>query len=184
MASKTVLIDTERTPYPRRPQDTERIRTRGGSAKGLPSSTPGTVLGDQRGCLAALGYYAIERLTHWIASYSIVLLHLSLGGVFLWFGLLKFFPHLSPAEALALRTLDTLTWGYLAPHLALLLLALWETVIGLGLLLGVWPALTLALLFLHMGGTLTPLVLFPHEMFAHIPMRRRSKPNTSSRTWC
>jgi hypothetical protein len=65
--------------------------------------------------------------------------------------------------------LDTLTLGYLAPHLAILLLALWETAIGLGLLLGVCPSLTLALLFLHIVGTFTPLVLFPHEVFAHIP---------------
>jgi hypothetical protein len=42
-------------------------------------------------------------------------------------------------------------------------------VIGLGLLLGVCPSLTLAFLFLHMGGTLTPLVLFPKDVFVHIP---------------
>ncbi len=104
-----------------------------------------------------------------MASHSVLLLRLSLGGVFLWFGLLKFFPDLSPAEVLARRTLDTLTWGYLAPPLALSLLALWETAIGVGLLLGVYPFLTLALLFLHMGGTFTPLFLFPHDVFAHIP---------------
>jgi uncharacterized membrane protein YphA (DoxX/SURF4 family) len=96
-------------------------------------------------------------------------LQLSLGGIFLWFGLLKFFPALSPAEALAVRTLATLTGGYLAPQLALPLLAVWETVIGLGLLLGVCPSLTLVLLFLHLGGTLTPLVLFPQDVFVHIP---------------
>jgi hypothetical protein len=45
------------------------------------------------------------------ASYSVVLLRLSLGGIFFWFGLLKFFPALGPAEALATRTLDTLTLG-------------------------------------------------------------------------
>jgi uncharacterized membrane protein YphA (DoxX/SURF4 family) len=105
----------------------------------------------------------------WMVSYSVVLLRCCLGGVFLWFGLLKLFPDLSPAEALATRTLATLTLGYLSPQLALSLLALWETAIGLGLLLGVCRFLTLALLFLHMGGTLTPLFLFPHAMFAHIP---------------
>jgi uncharacterized membrane protein YphA (DoxX/SURF4 family) len=119
--------------------------------------------------MVALGHHAPGRLTHWIASSSVVLLRLSLGGIFFWFGFLKFFPALSPAEVLATRTLATLTLGYLAPQPAILLLALWETVIGLGLLLGVCPSLTLALLFLHMGGTLTPLFLFPHEVFAHIP---------------
>jgi len=121
------------------------------------------------GRVASLGHHAAGRLTRWIASYSLVLLRLSLGGIFFWFGLLKFFPALSPAEVLATRTLDILTLGYLAPYLAMPLLALWEVAIGLGLLLGVCPSLTLALLFLHMAGTLTPLVLFPHEVFAHIP---------------
>jgi uncharacterized membrane protein YphA (DoxX/SURF4 family) len=169
MTSKTVLIDAESTQYPRRPQDAERIIKQVDPTNGITTATPRRVPGDQAVRMASLGRHATERLTHWIASYSVVLLRLSLGGIFCWFGLLKFFPALSPAEALATRTLDTLTLGYLAPHLAMPLLALWETVIGLGLLLGVCPSLTLALLFLHMGGTLTPLVLFPNEVFAHIP---------------
>ena len=169
MASKTVLIDVESPQYPRRPQDTERITTRVAPAPGLTTATPRRAPGDRAVRLASLGHDATARLTHWIASYSVMLLRLSLGGVFLWFGLLKFFPNLSPAEALATRTLDILTLGYLAPQLALRLLALWETAIGLGLLLGVCPCITLALLFLHMGGTLTPLFLFPNEVFAHIP---------------
>jgi uncharacterized membrane protein YphA (DoxX/SURF4 family) len=116
-----------------------------------------------------LYHHVTGGVTQWMATYSVLLLRLSLGGVFMWFGLLKFFPDLSPAEVLARRTLETLTLGYLSPQLAVPLLALWETAIGLGLLLGVYPFLTLALLFLHMGGTLTPLVLFPHDVFAHIP---------------
>ena len=108
-------------------------------------------------------------VTHWMASYSVMLLRLSLGSVFLWFGLLKFFPDLSPAEVLARRTLDTLTLGYLSPQLTLPLLALWESAIGVGLLLGMYPFITLVLLFLHMGGTFTPLFLFPNDVFAHIP---------------
>jgi uncharacterized membrane protein YphA (DoxX/SURF4 family) len=169
MASKTVLMDAAITPHRQRPQDVERLTQRGDSAHGSTALTPRTAPGNQAERMASLGHSATERLTHWIASYSVVLLRLSLGGIFFWFGLLKFFPALSPAEALAMRTLDTLTWGYLAPQLAMPLLALWETVIGLGLLLGVCPSLTLALLFLHMGGTLTPLVLFPKDVFAHIP---------------
>ena len=157
MASKTVLMDAA------------RLTQRGDSAHGSTALTPRTAPGDQAGRMASLGHSAPERLTHWIASYSVVLLRLSLGGIFFWFGLLKFFPAWSPAEALAMRTLDMLTLGYLAPQLAMPLLALWETMIGLGLLLGVCPSLTLALLFLHMGGTLTPLVLFPQDVFVHIP---------------
>jgi uncharacterized membrane protein YphA (DoxX/SURF4 family) len=169
MASKTVLSDAEITRPPRPRHATAWLTKRGNSAPSIPAPPSSTDASNWVGRVASLGHHAVGRLTHWIASYSIVLLRLSLGGIFFWFGLLKFFPALSPAEALATRTLDTLTLGYLAPHLAILLLALWETAIGLGLLLGVCPSLTLTLLFLHMVGTFTPLVLFPHEVFAHIP---------------
>ena len=169
MESKTVLIDAEITRPPRPLPDTPWLPKRGNPAPSIPALPSSTDASHWAGRVASLGRHAAGRLTRWIASYSLVLLRLSLGGVFFWFGLLKFFPALSPAEALATRTLDTLTLGYLAPHLAIPLLALWEAAIGLGLLLGVCPSLTLALLFLHMVGTLTPLVLFPHEVFAHIP---------------
>jgi len=169
MASKTVLVDAAITVHHQCPQGAERLTKWDDSAHGITAPTPSTAPDNQAGHMASLGHDATARLTHWIASYSVVLLRLSLGGIFFWFGLLKFFPAWSPAEALAMRTLDTLTLGYLAPQLSMPLLALWETVIGLGLLLGVCPSLTLALLFLHMGGTLTPLVLFPQDVFAHIP---------------
>jgi uncharacterized membrane protein YphA (DoxX/SURF4 family) len=169
MTSKTMLIDAPRTLQRPHPQDAARPPTRSASANRRTAPPPRPALGHRAGRLASLVHDATTHLTHWIASSSIVLLRLSLGGIFFWFGLLKFFPALSPAEALATRTLTTLTWGYLAPQCAMPLLALWETVIGLGLLLGVYPSLTLGLLFLHMGGTFTPLVLFPHDVFAHIP---------------
>src|SRR5687768_17862736 len=51
------------------------------------------------------------RLVGWLARYSIVLLRVSLGLVFLGFGLLKFFPGASPAEDLAERTMSALTLG-------------------------------------------------------------------------
>jgi len=114
-------------------------------------------------------HHAEVRITNWLASSSVVLVRLSLGGIFVWFGVLKFFPDVSPADALATRTLAILTLGYLPPHLSMLFLALWETTIGLGVLLGVCPYGILALLFLHMLGTFTPLVLFPHDVFARLP---------------
>jgi uncharacterized membrane protein YphA (DoxX/SURF4 family) len=113
--------------------------------------------------------HAKADITNWMASHSVLMLRLSLGGVFFWFGLLKFFSDLSPAEELAKRTLETLTLGLLSPHVCLTLLACWEIAIGLGLLLGVFPSVTLLLLLLHMLGTFTPLVLFPNEMFTQIP---------------
>jgi uncharacterized membrane protein YphA (DoxX/SURF4 family) len=109
------------------------------------------------------------RITAWMARYGILLLRLSLGIVFLWFGVLKFFPGLSPAEGLAARTISTLTLGIIPPDTAVLILAIWESLIGLGLILGIFLRATLLLLFLQMLGTVTPLFLFPSEVFLRIP---------------
>jgi uncharacterized membrane protein YkgB len=97
------------------------------------------------------------------------LLRWSLGVVFLWFGALKFLPGTSPAEELATRTISVLSGGRVTASVSLPLLAAWECVIGLGLLLGRGLRGVLLLLFVQMAGTLTPLVLFPHEVFARIP---------------
>jgi uncharacterized membrane protein YphA (DoxX/SURF4 family) len=109
------------------------------------------------------------RLTRWMARYGIVLLRVSLGIVFLWFGFLKFFPGLSPAQDLASRTISVLTFGAIGPGVSVPLLAAWECVIGLGLITGVWMRVVLLLLFMQMLGTLTPIALFPGEVFVRVP---------------
>lgn len=108
-------------------------------------------------------------LTSWMARYGILFLRLSLGVVFLWFGALKFFPGLSPAEDLAARTIAQLTFGYLSPQTAVFLLAVWECLIGIGLLFGLFLRATLFLLWVQMLGTITPLFFFPGELFAVFP---------------
>ena len=110
------------------------------------------------------------RITRWMARHGPTLLRLSLGVIFLWFGALKFLPGSSPAEGLATRTISELTGGRVPPSVSLPGLAAWECLIGLGLLTGKLLRATLALLFLQMLGTLTPLVLFPHEVFVRIPL--------------
>jgi uncharacterized membrane protein YphA (DoxX/SURF4 family) len=110
------------------------------------------------------------RITDWMARWGVFLLRVSLGIVFLWFGVLKFFPGLSPAQDLATRTIGALSLGLISPSLALLILAAWETLIGLGLISGVFMRLTLLLLFLQMLGPMTPIVLFPGEVFAVFPI--------------
>ncbi len=57
------------------------------------------------------------------ARFSIVLLRICLGIVFFWFGVLKFFPEVSPAQELATRTIEMLTLGIVKPSLSLTLLA-------------------------------------------------------------
>jgi len=104
-----------------------------------------------------------------LAAVAIPVLRVALGVVFLWFGALKFFPGLSPAQDLAARTIEQLTFGLVPPEIALPVLAAWECLIGVGLLTGRFLRATLLLLAVQMLGTLTPLVLFPTETFTVFP---------------
>lgn len=109
------------------------------------------------------------HLTNLMAEYGIALLRVSLGIIFFWFGVLKFFPDLSPAQDLAIRTIDLLTFGLVPQNISIWGLAAWECLIGLGLITGLLMRVTLLLLFLQMIGTVTPIFLFPHEVFTQIP---------------
>jgi len=110
-----------------------------------------------------------EKLTNWMARYGIKLLRISLGIVFLWFGFLKFFPGLSPAQDLAIRTIEILTFGLIPAQVAIILLAIWECLIGIGLIFNLQMRITLLLLWLQMIGTITPMFFFPAEVFTRIP---------------
>jgi len=116
-----------------------------------------------------LYYYFDTKITRWMARYGIRLLRISMGIIFLWFGALKFFPGLSPAADLATRTIERLTFGLIAPDVSILILATWESLIGLGLILGIFMRATLLLLFLQMLGTISPIFLFPREVFNIFP---------------
>lgn len=117
------------------------------------------------------GFEAFDaRLTRWTARHAITLLRVSIGVIFLWFGVLKFFPGMSPAQDLASRTIEALSFGRVPPTVSVPLLATLETAIGLGLLTGWFLRATLLLLLLQMAGTVTPLVLFPQETFTRFPI--------------
>ena len=111
-----------------------------------------------------------RRITRAMATYGLLFMRIALGVVFLWFGALKLVPGLSPAESLAGRTIETLSLGLVPQATAVPVLGLWESLIGLGLLTGIWMRATLALLFVQMLGTLTPLILFPSETFDRFPI--------------
>ncbi|HEV8337205.1 MAG TPA: DoxX family protein [Candidatus Polarisedimenticolia bacterium] len=108
-------------------------------------------------------------LPRWMAREGVILLRLSLGIVFFWFGVLKFFPDLSPAQELATRTMGALTLGRVPPAVCLPVLAVWECLIGVGLLSGLFMRATLLLMFVQMVGTITPMFLFPDEVFLRFP---------------
>lgn len=106
-----------------------------------------------------------KKLAAWKAKNGLNILRISLGLIFIWFGLLKFFPGVSPAEGLAGKTIYTLTFGLVKPQASLPLLAMWECTIGFGLVFKKWLRLTLLLLYFQMAGTFLPLFFFPHETF-------------------
>ena len=115
-------------------------------------------------------YTKFDRdLTAWMAKYGLKFLRISIGLIYVWFGGLKFFEGLSPAENLSVRTIDTLTFGILSEQAILYGLATWETLIGLGLLFNIFLRETLILLYLQILGTFTPLFLFPSEAFIRMP---------------
>jgi uncharacterized membrane protein YphA (DoxX/SURF4 family) len=110
-----------------------------------------------------------ERTAGWMARHGVALLRVSLGVVFFWFGVLKFFPGLSPAQDLAARTISVLTFGVVGPSLSLPVLAAWECAIGLCFITGHFMRAGVSLLFAQMAGTFLPLAFFPAEAWTHAP---------------
>jgi len=115
-------------------------------------------------------YKRFEKIfTQWMAAHSILFLRIALGVIFFWFGVLKFFPNLSSAENLAIRTIENLTSGTMSDKTSILILATWECLIGIGCILGKFMRITLILLFLQMLGTIMPLFMFPELTFTSLP---------------
>jgi uncharacterized membrane protein YphA (DoxX/SURF4 family) len=111
-----------------------------------------------------------RSVTAWMADNGILLLRLSVGIVYFWFGALKFFSGMSPAEDLAQHTIEQLTFGLVPADISIYLLAVWECFIGLGLIFGIYLRATLILLWLQMVGAIMPLFLFPQDVFQVIPI--------------
>ena len=115
-------------------------------------------------------YTKLDRsITNWMGKIGLRVLRISIGIIFTWFGFLKFFEGLSPAEGLAIKTIDTVTFGFLPEQVIIYGLAALETVIGIGLLFNLFLRETLLLLYLQMIGTFLPIFLFPSEVFLRIP---------------
>jgi uncharacterized membrane protein YphA (DoxX/SURF4 family) len=107
---------------------------------------------------------ADRAVTRWMARAGVPILRVGMGVVFFWFGILKLFPGLSPAEDLVRNTVY-----FVPPEVFIPVLAVWETLIGLGLITGQFMRLTLLLLFLQMPGTALPLVLLPEVVWTAFP---------------
>jgi uncharacterized membrane protein YkgB len=97
------------------------------------------------------------------ASFGIAALRISIGIIFLWFGVPKFFPGVSPAESLAAETVERLTFGVIEGSVASVLTGVLETIIAVLLISGKAIPLTIMVLLGHMAGTFTPLFIFPQD---------------------
>ena len=93
------------------------------------------------------------------------MLRVSLGVVFLVFAAFKFVPGASPAEDLAVATVDKLTLGMVSGSSALLFTAITETIIGITLLTGRFVKVGSCVMAMALVGILSPLVLFPDQMW-------------------
>ncbi|EFU68950.1 conserved hypothetical protein [Aliarcobacter butzleri JV22] len=100
---------------------------------------------------------------------TIKLMRLSLGIIFVWYGMLKFFPTLSPAEDLAIKTIDIMFFHLIDGSLSIKLLAILEVTIGIGFLSGYYTKLVTIIFLGHMLCTFAPLFILPELSFTHAP---------------
>ena len=88
-----------------------------------------------------------------------------IGIVYFWFGFLKFFPGSSPAEQLAKDTIGVMTFGLMPSDFSYILLAGWETALGILFILNIRRRWVIYLALAHMVCTFTPLFFFPETSF-------------------
>jgi putative oxidoreductase len=108
---------------------------------------------------------ALDTTARFLTRWSVPALRVALGLVFLGFGALKLVPGASPAESIAARTVETLTFGLVGGTAAVIFTALLEVFIGLTLVTGRLLKSGLLALAVAMAGILSPLVLFAGELF-------------------
>jgi uncharacterized membrane protein YkgB len=105
--------------------------------------------------LLRLDEFILNLLRRW----SITALRLALGAVFLWFGALKVFGS-SPVAALIQET-----YSFLPVNVFLLVLGVWEMVIGVGTICKRALRWVLLLLGIHLLGTFTAILFNPAIFF-------------------
>lgn len=111
----------------------------------------------------------MDKVNTWLSQNAMNLLRISIGIIYVWFGALKFFPNLSPADQLAKDTIYLITFGLIPNNISIILLALWETLLGFVLIVGVWRRAVFYILLLHMACTFVPLFFFVDVSFTNSP---------------
>ncbi|WGD36341.1 DoxX family membrane protein [Lysinibacter sp. HNR] len=109
----------------------------------------------------------MSHIYNWIQNTALQvaapILRYSYAIVFIWFGIPKLFPGVSPAEPVAVSTVRELSMGLLSYDAARLAIGLLEVALGLALAVGWMIPLFSLLSILHLIGTFIPLVMFPSE---------------------
>lgn len=100
-----------------------------------------------------------ELVLNILRRWSITALRLALGSVFLWFGALKIFGS-SPVASLIQQT-----YSFMPVHVFVLVLGVWEMLIGLGVIFKRALRCVLILLGVHLIGTFTSIWFKPSIFF-------------------
>ena len=116
-----------------------------------------------------MNFDEIDRsISTFMGRWGILSLRISLGLIFIWFGVLKPLG-LSPAEPLVIATVRWLP--LFDGGLWVSIIGWWEVAIGITFLVRRTIRVAIALLALQMAGTLMPLILLPEVTFqtGHLP---------------
>jgi uncharacterized membrane protein YkgB len=104
-----------------------------------------------------------KKITLWMKKYGLLHLRISLGIIFIWFGILKPFG-LSPAQELVANTVYWFSPTWFVPFLGW-----WEVMIGICLLYKPLIRLGILLMGVQMAGTFLPLILLPNIVYGNTP---------------
>lgn len=134
--------------------------------KTLPSSVSQTVIpirpqvkSQSTGSLGSLVLQLDNVLLTILRRWSITALRLALGAIFLWFGALKVFGN-SPVASMIHET-----YAFLPIGMFVMVLGIWEVLIGIGIILRRALRCMLVLLSVHLVGTFTAILLNPRLFF-------------------
>jgi uncharacterized membrane protein YkgB len=108
-----------------------------------------------------------RRIAGFMRRWGVFALRISLGVIFIWFGLLKPLG-VSPAGPLVLATVRWMP--VFTPDTWLAVIGWWEVLIGVTFLFHRTVRVAIALLALQMGGTFLPLVMLPAVTFQSFPL--------------
>lgn len=103
------------------------------------------------------------------ASRDPTFLRLSAGFIYFYFGILKFYPDLSPAELIAGQSMMVVSLHWLDAQTALWWLAVLECGIGLCFIFNFYLQWVFFVFILHQASTFIPLFIFPEHTFKFVP---------------